>query len=133
MAEKSVEPGAPAPRDGSQTSGRTLPGLVWAFRFHADGTVEELAAGQPVLDRRDGLLWLHFNLADAGTAKSLDRLSGRPQSARSSLTGREEHQQLHSHFVVTLAELGLIVQYLLHDFVVDRLMGIVAIVVEDPH
>ena len=41
------------------------PGLVWAFRFHADGCAEPIAPGEPI-DAHDhaGWLWLHFNLAE---------------------------------------------------------------------
>ena len=42
-----------------------LPGLVWAFRIHSDGTPEMLPIDQPIPFSHDGLLWLHFNLADA--------------------------------------------------------------------
>ena len=42
-----------------------VPGLVWAFRIHSDGAPEMLAVDQPIPFSHDGLLWLHFNLADA--------------------------------------------------------------------
>src|SRR5882724_4335685 len=42
-----------------------IPGLVWAFRIHSDGSPESLAVDQPIEFTHDGLLWLHFNLADA--------------------------------------------------------------------
>ncbi len=42
-----------------------IPGLVWAFRIHSDGKPEALPIDTPVAFTHDGLLWLHFNLADA--------------------------------------------------------------------
>ena len=42
-----------------------IPGLVWAFRIHSDGSPEALPVDKPVSFTHDGLLWLHFNLADA--------------------------------------------------------------------
>ena len=42
----------------------TIPGLVWAFRIHDDGSSEPLAVDEPIAHRRDGWLWLHLNLAD---------------------------------------------------------------------
>ena len=42
-----------------------IPGLVWAFRIHSDGMPEMLPVDQPIPSSHDGLLWLHFNLADA--------------------------------------------------------------------
>ena len=96
MAEKRLKPRAPAAGNGAQTRGQKLPGLVWAFRFHADGTVEDLAAGQPIPNRRDGLLWLHFNLADPNVPQALDRISELPQSARASLVAHDDRQQLQT-------------------------------------
>src|ERR1700716_3138106 len=42
-----------------------IPGLVWAFRIHSDGSSEPQAIDRPIALAHDGLLWLHFNLADA--------------------------------------------------------------------
>jgi zinc transporter len=42
-----------------------IPGLVWAFRIHSDGSSEPLPIDKPIAPAHDGLLWLHFNLADA--------------------------------------------------------------------
>ena len=59
---------------------RPIPGLVWAFRFHADGTAEELAVDRPIEDRHDGWLWLtcgsllHLSLC---MAKSCPRVRAR--------------------------------------------------------
>src|SRR5437763_1063048 len=53
------------------SSAAPIPGLVWAFRIHADGSPEALAADQPIPFAHDGLLWLHLNLADARTLQWL--------------------------------------------------------------
>ncbi len=42
-----------------------LPGLVFAIRFRPDGTSLELNNNEPIMEPRDGWLWLHFNLTDA--------------------------------------------------------------------
>ena len=42
-----------------------IPGLVWAFRLHGDGSAEPLPIDQPIEFSHDGRLWLHFNLTDA--------------------------------------------------------------------
>jgi len=80
----------------SQASGELLPGLVWAFRFHGDGSSEELAVDKPIVDHLDGWLWLQFDLP-AGHAplqipKSVSRL---PAAAMELLVALDDHQQLH--------------------------------------
>src|SRR6187399_307700 len=74
-----------------------VPGLVWAFRIHSDGTPEALAVDQPIPFSHDGLLWLHFNLADARawqwlTPANLDV----PAQARALLLSKDNYQQLHT-------------------------------------
>jgi zinc transporter len=72
-----------------------LPGLVWAFRFHEDGTVDALAPEQAIEHRHDGWLWLHLNLADL-RAVTWVRAAGLPPAALASLLSRDTHQQLHA-------------------------------------
>jgi len=74
-----------------------IPGLVWAFRIHADGSPEPLAVDKPIPALRDGLLWLHFNLADARVLQWLASadLAIAPQ-ARALLLSRDTYQQLHT-------------------------------------
>jgi zinc transporter len=93
MGEKMLEAGASA---ANATSRNSLPGLAWAFRFHADGTIEELAVDEPIKDYRDGRLWLHFHLVDEGASRSLDSLADLPQAARDSLITSDEHPQLRA-------------------------------------
>ena len=52
------------PSNVRKAEAKHLAGLVCAFRFHADGTPDELNVDRPIADG-DGWLWLHFNLADA--------------------------------------------------------------------
>jgi zinc transporter len=77
------------------TRAEMLPGLVFALRFQADGTVEELAVDQPIADRAEGWLWLHFNLADARACQFLRSTNYFPAPVRDWLVAADEHQQLH--------------------------------------
>lgn len=74
-----------------------VPGLVWAFRVGADGAPEALPIDQPVPFAHDGLLWLHFNLADARARQWLGSADlDLPLAARTLLLSSENHQQLHT-------------------------------------
>jgi len=75
---------------------QSLPGLAWAFRFHADGTIEELAVDGPIKDYSDGRLWLHFHLTDQDASRALASLAEVPRSARESLIASDEHPQLRA-------------------------------------
>lgn len=79
----------------SETTTGVLPGLVWAFRIHADGVAEELPPDKPIDDRHDGWLWLHFNLADARVPPLLRSLPFLPANAAAMLTAADAHQHLH--------------------------------------
>jgi zinc transporter len=80
---------------GDQAGGEAgLPGLVWAFRLHDDGSAEALAVDAPIALPHEGRLWLHFNLADARTRPFLSRLQ-LPAPARELLLSRDSFQQLH--------------------------------------
>src|SRR5437763_14205081 len=74
-----------------------IPGLVWAFRIHSDGAPETLAVDQPIPSSHDGLLWLHFNLADARALQWLTPANlGVPAQARALLLSKDTYQQLHT-------------------------------------
>jgi len=74
-----------------------IPGLVWAFRIHSDGSSESLAVDKPIEFTRDGLLWLHFNLADARALQWLASADLQaPVQARSLLLSKDTYQQLHT-------------------------------------
>jgi zinc transporter len=72
-----------------------VPGLLWAFRIHHDGTADALAVDQPIDNRHDGWLWLHLDLAD-GRAIEWLRSAGLPSPAVTMMLGRDRHQQLHT-------------------------------------
>src|SRR5438128_2232009 len=72
-----------------------IPGLVWAFRLHHDGSAEALGIDAPIEAGHDGRLWLHLNLTDvrARTWLAAARL---PQLARDLLLSNDNYQQLHT-------------------------------------
>src|SRR5262245_12005018 len=72
-----------------------VPGLVWAFRIHSDGSAGALPVAQPIERRRDGGLWLHVNLAHARAAEWLSTVD-LPAPALAMLLSRDRHQQLHA-------------------------------------
>jgi hypothetical protein len=61
----------------SSTSG-PIPGLVWAFCIHSDGSPEALPVDEPISFAHDGLLWLHFNGRRAGAAMAGIRRTSNP-------------------------------------------------------
>ena len=73
-----------------------IPGLVWAFRIHPDGTADELDVAHSLDEQHDGWLWLHFNLADTRSRIWLADAPGLPDQARAALLGSDRHQQLHT-------------------------------------
>src|SRR5882757_4078804 len=74
-----------------------IPGLVWAFRIHSDGNSESLAVDKPIEFTHDGLLWLHFNLADARALQWLASADLQaPAQARGLLLSNDNYQQLHA-------------------------------------
>jgi zinc transporter len=72
-----------------------IPGLVWAFRLHGDGSAESLAIDAPIEFSHDGRLWLHFNLADGRSRQWLAGLQ-LPPLARDLLLSHDNFQQLHT-------------------------------------
>lgn len=72
-----------------------VPGLLWAFRIHNDGTADALAVDKPVDKRHDGWLWLHLDLAD-GRAMEWLRSASLPSPAVAMMLARDRHQQLHT-------------------------------------
>jgi zinc transporter len=72
-----------------------VPGLVWAFRLHSDGSAEPQSIDKPIEFTHDGRLWLHFNLTDARARQWLGALAV-PALARELLLSRDTFQQLHT-------------------------------------
>ena len=74
-----------------------IAGLVWAFRIHSDGIPEMLPVDQPIRFSHDGLLWLHFNLADARALQWLTLANlPIPAQAVALLLSKDTYQQLHT-------------------------------------
>src|SRR6201991_2844668 len=71
-----------------------IPGLVWAFRLHHDGSAEPLPIDKPIEFSHDGRLWLHFNLTDTRTRSWLASLQI-PSLARDLLLSHDNFQQIH--------------------------------------
>lgn len=72
-----------------------IPGLVWAFRLHGNGSAEPLPIDTPLEFSHDGRLWLHFNLTDARTRAWLGTIQ-LPPLARDLLLSKDNFQQLHT-------------------------------------
>jgi zinc transporter len=88
-ASGSVNPAAPI--------AAPIPGLVWAFRIHADGSAEALPVGAPIPFTHDGLLWLHFNLIDGQAVHWLAAADLQiPALARQLLLSKDNYQQIHT-------------------------------------
>jgi len=87
---------AEAPTDTQQTGPDLVPGLVWAFRVHADGSAEELPPDRPIADHHDGWLWLHLNLADTRACQWLRTETDFPTAAIRTLLSNDAHQELHA-------------------------------------
>jgi zinc transporter len=71
-----------------------VPGLVWAFRLHHDGSAEPLPIDKPIEFTHDGRLWLHFNLTDARARSWLASVQI-PSLARELLLSHDNFQQIH--------------------------------------
>src|SRR5712671_3979010 len=72
-----------------------IPGLVWAFRLHSDGSAESLPIEAPIEFSHDGRLWLHVNLTDV-RARQWVAESNIPALARDLLLSHDNYQQLHT-------------------------------------
>lgn len=73
-----------------------IPGLLWAYRFREDGTVERLPEklSQDELDRRDGWLWLHFSYNDMRAQNFIALSPSLPAAAKQTLLKADEHLSL---------------------------------------
>lgn len=89
-------PGGESPATSTDPAS-LVPGLVWAFRVHSDGSSEALAIDQPIGLDHGSLLWLHFNLTDARAVQWLAaaKLDAPPQ-AQALLLSKDTYQQLHA-------------------------------------
>src|SRR3954470_18926962 len=71
-----------------------VPGLVWAFHIHDDGSVESLAVDKPIAGHHDGWRWLHLDLANSMTKQWL-KSADLPAAGIATLLSGNPHQQLH--------------------------------------
>lgn len=87
---------APGPTDDDNLL-ENVPGFVWAFRFHPDGTATPLTAHEFALahHHHEGWLWLHLDLADQRAVRWL-RTQKLPQPALDLMLSRDRHQQIHA-------------------------------------
>ena len=76
------------------SASQVVPGVVWAFRFHAGEAPEEIA-DCAALDDHEDWAWLHCNLADVRLGTYLRANAHLPAAATELLFSMEEHQQLH--------------------------------------
>jgi Mg2+ and Co2+ transporter CorA len=70
-----------------------LPGLVWAYRFDAEGACRAIG-GEAVgaaLAADEGWVWLHFNLADVRARSWIEEQAPLPLSARELLLDGDDH------------------------------------------
>ena len=81
---------------GPRSNSQTLPGMVSAFLFHANGSAAELSVDRPIPKHKDGWLWLHFDLADPRSSKSVQSMSGLPGPAKNLLVAANQQQQLYA-------------------------------------
>jgi len=97
-AQVSSPPPTPSLADSAPTardSFGVVPGLVWAFRIHDDGTADPMPIDAPIERHHDGWLWLHLNLADVRACQWLRSIE-LPAAATTMLLSRDRHQQLHA-------------------------------------
>lgn len=77
---------------------RGIPGLVWAFRFDAEGRGHPLDVdfidATALRPGPGGWLWLHFNQGDARSAHSIQHLLDLPEFARDTLLAHDDHASL---------------------------------------
>ena len=84
-----------------EAQAKPIAGLVYAVRFHGDGTPEELNVDGPIADG-EGWLWLH-SIWLTRARHFLDAATPLPQPARAVLVSADEHQQLHESNVCIYA------------------------------
>ena len=70
-----------------------LPGLVWAYRFDAEGVASRLAGDDVArsLAVEEGWVWLHFNLADTRGRGWIEETAPLPEAARELLLDTDDH------------------------------------------
>ena len=71
-------------------------GLVWGYRFFEDGTAELLQGPvlREALERQDSWLWLHFDLADERSRRTIANIPHLPPQAVKMLLSDEQRQHI---------------------------------------
>ncbi len=89
-----VSDGAAPGAGGAHAVSGIVPGLVWAFHIHDDGSVENLPVGKPIASHHDGWRWLHLDLANVQAQQWL-RTADLPPIGVATMLSANPHQQLH--------------------------------------
>jgi zinc transporter len=93
-ATASAEPRVAELAGGTHSVSGLVPGLVWAFHIHDDGSVESLPVDKPIAGHHDGWRWLHLDLANSMTKQWL-KTADLPAAGIATLLSANPHQQLH--------------------------------------
>jgi Mg2+ and Co2+ transporter CorA len=83
----------PVPRIDARDLDDALPGLVWAYRFDAEGHAARLPGAEvaAALAASDGWVWLHFNLTDTRARTWIEEAALLPDAARELLLDVDDH------------------------------------------
>ena len=79
-----------APVDDRVSPARSVPEIVWAYAFDAEGRAKSVC-GPPDLFARDGFVWLHLDLIHAKTRHWLVEMEPMLGAAADSLTSHDAH------------------------------------------
>ena len=79
--------------DSGNPADAHIPGLLWAYKFSADGCGRQLGPdiAYDDLTTLDGWVWLHFSLADERARQFVLQLPGLPDAAKATLIDPDEH------------------------------------------
>ena len=95
-----VEPDEACPVGRRRIVAPAIPGLVWAFRLHSDGSAEPLPIDTPIEFGHDGRLWLHFNLTDARVRDHGSRQATFRYCARDLLLSKDNYPAAPHHRII---------------------------------
>ena len=99
-------PPLPVPRTETRDLDDALPGLVWAYRFDAEGHAARLPGAEvaEALASDDGWVWLHFNLTDTRARTWIEEAAPLPEAGRELLLDVDDHLCLIAeHFEIFFA------------------------------
>ncbi len=77
-------------------SPNVIPGLIWAYRFAADGSSSRVPDEETraAVAHKEGWLWVHINLADARARDWIGETDVLPKDARELLLSADNHLRL---------------------------------------